>query len=149
METTKYDMVNHPKHYTSSKSGVEVIEVTRYLTGSLSNAWKYCCRYNYKGTPKQDLNKAIFYLNDFKKNPAISAYTCTDEQCKKLLENMDKFISVEESEEIKGAMLLIRSLVLICLAGTLEEKKFRKIKDFDRTVKHLGIYADAIGDTNV
>lgn len=145
MSNEKYDMVNHPKHYTSSKSGVEVIEVTRYLTGSLSNAWKYCCRYLNKGTPQQDLKKAIFYLKDFCNFPAISAYTCTDEQCKKLLEKMNKFIEVEDIEEIKAVMVFIKNMVNICLNGGDGEISVDEI-GASEVIDNLNCYADAIGE---
>lgn len=149
MCAVKYDMVNHPKHYTSSKTGIEVIEVTRYLSGSLSNAWKYCCRYMSKGKPRQDLKKAIFYLNDFLKFPAISSYTCTDAQCEKLLENMDKFIEVEDSEEIKDTMLLIKNFVHACLTGKDCDGFTEQKINAKRVIKHLDIYADAIGEEDV
>lgn len=140
---TKNDMVNHPKHYTSSKTGIEVIEVTRYLSGSLSNAWKYCCRYLLKGTPQQDLMKAVFYLKDFCKFPAISAYTCTEKQCVSLLKKMDKFIDVEESEEIKDTLSLIRDFVAVCTFGTIDTERKLTAK---KVISNLEIYADSIGD---
>lgn len=145
MSNTKNDMVNHPKHYTSSKSGIEVIEVTRYLTGSLSNAWKYCCRYQIKGTPQQDLKKAIFYLKDFCNFPAINAYTCTDTQCKKLLEKMDKFIEVEEIEEIKAVLTFIRNMVNICYNGDKSASILADEIGASEIINNLDVYADAIG----
>lgn len=58
------DMVNHPKHYNSHPSGMEVIEVTRYLSFDLGNAVKYMMRHGHKGSSKQDLEKATWYLRD-------------------------------------------------------------------------------------
>ena len=62
------DIVNHPPHY--NKHGVECITAIRasmtdeeyqgYLKG---NSLKYIWRYKYKGHPKQDLEKAKWYLN--------------------------------------------------------------------------------------
>ena len=62
------DEVNHPDHYNTGK--VECIEAIKasmsaeefkgYLKG---NTLKYLWRYNYKGKPKQDLEKAQWYLN--------------------------------------------------------------------------------------
>lgn len=57
--------VNEPKHYRSHESGIEAIEVTRWLQFDLGNCWKYCMRYRDKGTPKKDLKKALWYINDF------------------------------------------------------------------------------------
>lgn len=60
------DMVNHPPHYTSHPSGIEAIQVTRWMTFNLGNAMKYIWRAGIKNPDKQveDLKKAVFYLND-------------------------------------------------------------------------------------
>ena len=68
------DKVNHPSHYFWLKElcGVEVIDITRYLDFDLGNAVKYILRAGrkseegYSETDKtiEDLQKAIFYLND-------------------------------------------------------------------------------------
>ena len=65
------DNVNHPKHYTSHPSGVEAIEITRWLRGPYSNACKYVMRgwEGLKGDPIEDLAKAIWYLDDAEKFP--------------------------------------------------------------------------------
>lgn len=65
------DHVNHPKHYTSHPSGVEAIEITRWLRGPYSNACKYLMRgwEGLKGDPIEDLQKALWYLNDAEKFP--------------------------------------------------------------------------------
>jgi len=57
------DMVNHPSHYTSHPCGMEVIEITKHETFCIGNAIKYLMRYKLKGNPKQDLEKAVFYIN--------------------------------------------------------------------------------------
>jgi hypothetical protein len=61
------DVVNNPTHY--NKHGVECIEAIKasmtdeeykgYLKG---NVLKYVWRYNYKGKPAEDLDKAHVYL---------------------------------------------------------------------------------------
>ena len=56
------DVVNHPSHYTSHPSGVEVIRITEHMNFCLGNAVKYILRAEHKGNPKQDLEKAIWYL---------------------------------------------------------------------------------------
>ena len=68
------DMVNNPSHYTwlKEKSGIEVIDITRHFDFDLGNSLKYIMRAGHKHdssiTDKdktiQDLEKAIFYLND-------------------------------------------------------------------------------------
>ena len=83
------DKVNNPKHYTSHPSGVQAIEITRWLRGPYSNACKYVMRgwEGLKGDPIEDLQKAIWYLNDAEKYPddgrslPINAATRLDEWC--------------------------------------------------------------------
>ena len=54
--------VNHPKHYTSHPSGVECIQVVEHFNFNLGNAIKYIWRAALKGKQRQDLEKAIWYL---------------------------------------------------------------------------------------
>lgn len=67
------DQVNHPKHYNKGK--IEVIEFIedQKLNFHLTNAVKYICRSDSKGTEAQDLEKAIWYirrhLETLKPNP--------------------------------------------------------------------------------
>ena len=61
MTDTKYDPVNHPKHYTQYEH--EVIELTEQLGFCLGNAVKYILRAPYKGNELEDLKKAGWYLN--------------------------------------------------------------------------------------
>lgn len=67
--TSSYeDQVNSPPHY--NRKGIECIQAIEasmseeqfkgYLKG---NVMKYLWRYEYKGHPKQDLEKARWYLN--------------------------------------------------------------------------------------
>lgn len=62
----KNDPVNNPKHYTSHPSGIECIEVTRHMTFNIGNAIKYLWRNGQKdqNPAVQDLEKAVFYIND-------------------------------------------------------------------------------------
>jgi translation initiation factor 2B subunit (eIF-2B alpha/beta/delta family) len=57
------EMVNHPDHYQGS-GGMEVIDIIEnYDLGfSLGNAIKYILRADNKGNRKQDLKKAIWYI---------------------------------------------------------------------------------------
>ena len=56
------EMVNHPDHYQGNK--FEVIDIIEdYELGfSLGNAIKYILRSDKKGARKQDLQKAIWYI---------------------------------------------------------------------------------------
>ncbi|MET4703041.1 DUF3310 domain-containing protein [Frigoribacterium sp. UYMn621] len=55
--------VSNPSHYTSHKSGIEAIQITRHETFLRGNVIKYVLRAPYKGTELQDLQKARQYLN--------------------------------------------------------------------------------------
>jgi hypothetical protein len=63
----KNDEVNRPEHYNSGsiecieaiKASMSPEEFKGYLKG---NSLKYLWRYSYKGKPKQDLEKAKWYL---------------------------------------------------------------------------------------
>ena len=59
------DNVNHPEHY--EKNSIDVsFEPFDWLQGfsfALGNALKYLVRYNDKGHPQEDLEKAKWYLN--------------------------------------------------------------------------------------
>ena len=68
------DRINHPSHYTWLKDlcGVEVIDITRHMDFDLGNAVKYILRQGHKSEEGmsdkekaiEDLQKAIFYIND-------------------------------------------------------------------------------------
>lgn len=65
------DKINHPKHYNSSnascpecKRQIQCIDVTRHMSFNLGNALKYIWRAEHKGNKKEDLQKAIWYLQD-------------------------------------------------------------------------------------
>lgn len=79
MSQTLEEEVNHPVHYNNHPSGIQAIEITRWLGFDLGNAWKYLMRYkskkyDVKSTEQKDLKKVIWYINDFKNN-FIDPYT--------------------------------------------------------------------------
>jgi len=57
------DLVNHPDHY--KVGGIETIDFieAKRLNYNMGNAVKYISRAEYKGNKKQDLEKAIWYIN--------------------------------------------------------------------------------------
>jgi len=59
------DNVNHPKHYNSGN--IEVIDAVEdwRLGFHLGNAVKYIARSEHKGRKKEDLKKAIWYLERY------------------------------------------------------------------------------------
>ena len=56
------DPVNHPDHYKSHPSGIEVIQITEHMNFCLGNALKYILRADHKGNAIQDLQKAEWYV---------------------------------------------------------------------------------------
>lgn len=62
MHEPKADPVNHPAHY--KVGGIETIDFieAKKLSYNLGNAVKYITRADYKGNRKQDLEKALWYI---------------------------------------------------------------------------------------
>lgn len=61
-EQVIHDEVNHPKHYTDTPFGLEVIEITDKYDFTVGNALKYIFRAGKKGDAVKDLDKAVWYL---------------------------------------------------------------------------------------
>ena len=57
------DNVNHPPHYNQVPS-IECIDVVRHFNFARGNAIKYIWRAGAKGNEIEDLQKAIWYLQD-------------------------------------------------------------------------------------
>ena len=55
------DPIN-PDHYRSHPSGIVCIDVTEHMNFCLGNAIKYIWRAGKKDDPRQDLSKAVWYL---------------------------------------------------------------------------------------
>lgn len=60
------EYVNHPKHYNQHPSGVECIDIVRHHNFNVGSAIKYLWRAGLKkdNPATQDIEKAIWYLND-------------------------------------------------------------------------------------
>ena len=58
-------VVDHPSHY--NKGNIETIDVIEDwdLDFHCGNAIKYIARHKYKSDPKQDIEKAIWYLQRY------------------------------------------------------------------------------------
>lgn len=106
----EFDNVNHPSHYVSHPSGVETINITREFEFALGNAWKYLMRFRYKGKPKEDLEKAVWYMNDYMCHRDLYAdFSVKHDLCKteELINNARKVIAAEKVPEVKHAMRAI------------------------------------------
>nr|UWI41332.1 MAG: protein of unknown function DUF3310 [Bacteriophage sp.] len=62
------DTVNHPAHYANRNIGYECIDLARHQTFCVGNTIKYLWRYKNKGTPTEDLKKALWYARLAKKD---------------------------------------------------------------------------------
>ena len=59
---TEINYVDHPPHYQSNGSGIEVIDATEQMGFNLGNAYKYVARFEKKFDPIEDLKKARWYV---------------------------------------------------------------------------------------
>lgn len=78
--------VEHPKHYNSGQ--IETISVIEdwNLGFHLGNAIKYISRASHKGTPKEDLEKAIWYLQRYVDNmETIDVTTLGDKERREII----------------------------------------------------------------
>lgn len=106
----EFDNVNRPSHYVSHPSGVETINITREFEFALGNAWKYLMRFRYKGKPKEDLEKAVWYMNDYMNHRDLyTEFTVKlgNEKTENLINNARKVIAAEKISEVKHAMRAI------------------------------------------
>lgn len=68
--------VNHPSHYNQHPAGIECIDIIRHYTCDIANALKYLWRAGIKTEmgkddaekEKEDLEKALWYIEDYVKN---------------------------------------------------------------------------------
>ena len=130
--------VNEPKHYRSHESGIEAIEVTRWLQFDLGNCWKYCMRYRDKGTPKKDLKKALWYINDFHNyfidynNDSTFIHKVPED----VIEKMCKIIEAEPNKVIKQMLDMV--LQIVTQNGIL------KPTDYEFAVHELEQFAETL-----
>lgn len=124
------DMVNHPNHYASNRmseiTGVECLEFSRCLVFDVGNAFKYVWRCLDKGTAEQDLDKAVFYLNDHVKK-GVYSHVVDDESIKKLrpflFELPDDSVSDFEKMQLEVLAMILYSPV----KALVEVKKLKKM----------------------
>ena len=114
--------INHPRHYNNHKSGVEVIEVCRYMNFNCGSAFKYVIRRGEKLESGQtvsqsiakDLDKAIWYLCDDAKHeaPYKELFRFQGQQA------LRKFKESEDNEHVRMFMLMLGTY---CMVGGLAE----------------------------
>ena len=99
----EHDPVNHPSHYTSHPSGVEIIELTEGMGFCLGNAVKYLSRAPYKGKHLEDLRKCVWYLKREvdRRERGILLLSRVDERREATL---DRWYDGEPDEALAGAV---------------------------------------------
>lgn len=133
------DNVNHPSHYNDHPSNVETIEIARELPFDLGNAWKYLMRFRYKGKPVEDMEKAVWYLNDYFDNMYNKAgehakaikqqMYLNNEQFEddlkhnKVTEMMLRVIDAEKDEYVRAALEMIATIAVYGTAQFINTNK--------------------------
>lgn len=114
IERAGEDMVNHPKHYAVHPSGVECIELSELMSFCIGNAFKYIWRAGNKIDAKEDLYKAIWYLDRHltKSGLNIDCVGLEDhiygDMTDGTPENIEKLVKVVTSEsKLKGEALTL------------------------------------------
>ena len=120
----KKDVVNHPPHYKSKP--VECIEISEQMDFCLGNAFKYLYRYNEKGKPIEDLQKAVWYIERKLNNEKFQSYVNWDIDIIKL----SNILNSEENKSIRLAM------DFITLAIDRENLKLA-VKNIKKVIKKL------------
>lgn len=59
-----------PNHY-QTESGLQVWDVTRYMSGNMAQAFQYVYRAGRKGDEAEDLRKAVAFLEDWVAHPDV------------------------------------------------------------------------------
>lgn len=138
MSQTLEEEVNQPKHYRTHESGVEAIEITRWLIGDLSNAWKYAMRYEDKETPKKDILKCIWYLNDFHRSFINDNNECTVSLSLEY-ELEENILRVIESEPISQIKEVFRQIYSLYKCGGILFPA-----EWDKMIADLKVYAETL-----
>lgn len=110
MSNIENTTVNHPAHYNMSESGIETIKIVRHFDFDCGNAFKYLMRFRYKNNPREDLEKAIWYLNDkiTSTDNASSSVTKTFISIKEEIRNyISSVINAEKNVYVRNALILI------------------------------------------
>ena len=113
----KADLVNQPPHYANN-APLECIEVAELIFTQrqmaavcVFNAFKYIWRRNDKGNARQDLNKALWYLDRYQKYETYKLYAVAArlrQLAEYFLKELDeKGVKPEMTEEQKNSVISI------------------------------------------
>ena len=123
-DSVEFNPITLPEQYVKAGkgSGLQPIEVTRYLDCDLGNTWKYLTRCEFKGAKCQDMGKALWYLDDYRNhfidynNDSTIVHNIPAE----IVDKMCKFIELTEQPEIKH--ILEQVMMIATQNGILDPK---------------------------
>lgn len=96
--------VDRPAHYNVHPSGVEAIEVVRYMGFNLGSSLKYLWRLVDKDGPYKNAKKALWYVVDEQKAMQPLKRMTNPEACTIQNPMMQAVIATEPDESVKRAM---------------------------------------------
>jgi hypothetical protein len=106
--------VHHPDHYNTHPFYTgECWDYLENLPTLRSHAFKYIWRYNDKGTPAQDVHKAIAYLNRADRQYATQGaehgphHWATYDNLHKQLQNEDKLDTLSRTDKLAAVLLTL------------------------------------------
>ena len=114
--------MNDVSHYATNASGIEVIELARYMSFDTGNALKYLARFRDKNSPQEDLLKAVDYLQDAVSilGEHINDQTFYQHSNKNLdFQKIRTFVENEPSVYIREALYLTFQLEIFGNSGLL------------------------------
>ena len=134
--------VQHPKHYNAHPAGIECIDVIRHYVCDIANAQKYLWRAGLK--PEQgisdrdkeieDLEKSLFYIADYRKNPQHSSRH-GERDTKTMLRRVRKVTGYTAEQIVSGYPKPIAdAMTLLLVVGIIDAGK---------------VYADICWDINL
>lgn len=126
--------MNDVSHYATNASGIEVIELARYMSFDTGNALKYLARFRDKNSPQEDLLKAVDYLQDAVAilGEHINDQTFYQHSNKNLdFQKIRTFIENEQSVYIREALYLTFQLEIFGNSGLLSANTIiESLKDY-------------------
>lgn len=110
--------ITHPAHYTGRDIGYECIDIVQYQTFCAGNVIKYLWRYQYKGTPLEDLRKARWYAH--RAHVMQESIDLDIGHCRTILRRLGETTSGYESAAWGGLLQSRWSVVLTALDTMIE-----------------------------
>lgn len=112
------DTIDHPAHYNDRNIGYECIDITQRQNFCVGNAIKYLWRYQAKGKPLEDLEKARWYARRAMKDQ--ETVDLEDRHCRTILRRLVETTSGYESAAWYGLLKNEWHIVLSSLDAMLE-----------------------------